>query len=361
MIITKGKLIKYRMVSQLGAGAFVDGKLSTAQKPRRQKSQSLEVNHKFRCSVINNPRSGAALVLVLVSLLSLSVLVLHVTETTTRNHEDSSRLTLEYRAGMLAGKGLELGIKALEEIRTHQAQLPVHLWNTTWNEYGLQINITSCAARLPINALLAQGDDQEQLQEAILDMFTARGVPMEQMAHLLYWMGHPETVQDQSLVAALNYDYYTANLEYSAPARKLQKPEELLLIPGFEDLSAAWIRQNFTVWGEQDRIDINSADRDIVLALIPELRPYWSRIAELRREKRLTHPNQLLSGTSMSMSTYTHALNFLIFEPEYYEILVQVQLGSWQEKHRYIVQAAHSQSGSSARVLAKDLLRAGEI
>ncbi|WP_291321884.1 type II secretion system protein GspK [Desulfonatronospira sp.] len=304
---------------------------------------------------------GAALVLVLVSLLSLSVVVLHVTETTTRSHEGAARLTLEYRAGILAEEGLDMGINMLQEIRNNRADLPAHLWRAAWKDQGLQILIIPCVSRLPINAMVTESNNREDFRKAVFELFAAGDFSLEKMEHLLYWMGDMEISGHGATTAALVHDYSSRNLEYSAPGRKLQKPEEILMIPGFEDLNPEWIRQNFTVWGEQDRIDINSADREIVLALIPELTPYWSGIESLRREKRITHPNQLLTATDMDMSTYTHALNYIVIDPEYYEILVQVELGGWIEKHRYIVQAVDSQHETSARVLAKDVLKSGAI
>ncbi|MDP1340767.1 hypothetical protein, partial [Klebsiella variicola] len=64
----------------------------------------------------------------------------------------------------------------------------------------------------------------------------------------------------------------------------MERPEDLLLVRGFENLSPEWVRERFSVWGEDDRVNLNAAPQAILLALVPELEPYWPAIDRYRQE-----------------------------------------------------------------------------
>lgn len=301
---------------------------------------------------------GAALILVLVSLMALSGLILRTTEVITREFEDMSLLALEYKSGLKAQNGLEKGLNLLSRAVSAPDIRPGQGLESTWEEQGLRITVLPCSGKLDINALTRNPEDRERVKQALLTIFKTQDLTRTDLDRLLTWTGAlksgsrgPDHMDMQLALARRNRDY-------SAPGRALQRPEELLLVPGFEDLSPAWIRRFFTVWGPPGKINLNFAPQETAVALVPELEPYWDRIEAKRQKSGLTHPNQLLTAVGLDMATYSQILPFLIWEATRFEILIESREGSWYTKYRYIVQYDPVSSGFAPQVLARDVLQA---
>ncbi|MFW6388285.1 MAG: hypothetical protein ACOCY9_00125 [Desulfohalobiaceae bacterium] len=311
-------------------------------------------NHRPTCA------PGAALILVLAVLLAVSGLSLRATELTTRTSEAASRLILEYQAGIKAETGLQISLDILAQNEQGQDILPVQAQDMSWQDRGLQVNITPCSAKLNINALLGKSSDSSRMQQALQDILDNQGLPRADLDHLLYWIGALDSAPAD--FAASNAQQTTAwsGLDFTAPGRDLQRPEELLLIPGFEQLPQEWVREQFTVWGQPGRINLNYASQEVALALLPELEPYWDRITSMRQDTGLTHPNQLLTEIGLDMTTYQQILGFLSWQPTHFEIHIESQVGSWYKKYRYIVQKEPINTDSGPQVLVKDILHSGQ-
>lgn len=219
------------------------------------------------------------------------------------------------------------------------------------------MNITPCSAKLHINSLLQRSQDSTRLQQALLEIFSPQDLSRADLDRLLYWVGvldsAPAGLDSKSSQTPAPW----SSLDYSAPGRPLVRPEELLLIPGFQDLPLDWIRDMFTVWGQPGRINLNFASQEAALALIPELEPYWDRITAVRQKAGLTHPNQLLTEIGLEMATYQEILEYLSWEPTHLEIQVESQEGSWYKRYRYIVQLDPVNPGAKPQVMAKDILQ----
>jgi len=299
---------------------------------------------------------GAALIMVLASLLALSVVVLGVSEKTARQSRNVSLLLLEYRSSLLARAGLEVGLDLLANMSDYPAG-PVHkVQSFVWRERGLSVSIFPCAAKLNLSRLGRTGPSGQRKENAVLEVLAGAGLSAAEMNYLLHWTGvyGAEGPGDSPQEV---YEFYALdNLEYSPPGRALTRPEELMLIPGFEEIKPEWIRQYFTVWGDQTGIDINFADKITALALLPELEPYWERLDSFRQTRVITHPNQLLTEMGLDIVTYNTVLPYIILEPELFEIIIEVREGSWYEKHRYIVRKDIINPGHKPLVLVRDIL-----
>ncbi len=301
---------------------------------------------------------GAALIMVLASLLALSGLVLKAMESTFRQSRDTSLLTLEYQSGLQARGGLDIAVALLSRTEAEELAPREQGWAGTWEDRGLRVTIVPCSARLNLNILSAAEEYRERAEQAVLSIFEDQRLTRSEMDHLLFWMGALELDGQES--HGLDLVYQEKNLEYSPPQRELSRPEELLLVPGFFDMDKEWVRKFFTVWGEAEKIDINFASEKVVLALLPELEPYWGRIESLRRDSGITHPNQLLD-TGMDIGLYNRVLPFISFEPRYFEVLVEVREGAWYEKHRYILEQESMDPDSPPEVLVRDVLEKKQL
>ncbi len=309
-------------------------------------------------SSLIHPGRGAALVMVLASLLALSVIILGVSEKTAHQSRDASLLLLEYRASLLARTGFEIGVDLLRNLPDkHDDPSPAAL-DAVWQEKNLSISIFPCAARINLNHLGQTRPEKERIRNALLELFDKEDLSSDAMDFLLHWTGNLEHDQPSSSYRAIQAFYALGSYEYSSPGRVLSRPEELILVPGFEDVSLEWIRNNFTVWGDQTVIDINFAPRSVALALLPELEPYWDSIEALRQSRTISHPNELLMDTGLDIVTYSTVLPYLTLEPDLFEIVIEVRIGSWYEKHRYIVQRNMIDPQQVPGLLARDVLEA---
>lgn len=303
------------------------------------------------------PKScGAALVMVLVSLLALSVVVLDVSQRITRQSMEASLLLLEYSSALLAGNALDIGLDMLGSMQDEPFEQGTNNWSRTWQQGRLSIKITPCASRLNLNLAGLQEQQAERMKNALSIILARVSLKADDLASLRYWSGVPVPEKRLFISKEIPHFYALENREYKAPQRALTRPEELLLVPGFEGLDPGWIRQHFTVWGEQAGIDINSADKEIVLALLPELEPYWDRLDSSRQKRNIAHPNELIKNAGLDIATYHAVLPYIILNPEVFEIIIEVREGSWYEQHRYIVQRDMIDPASPPKVLVRDVL-----
>ncbi len=299
--------------------------------------------------------------MVLVSLMALSVVVLRAAETTTRQFEAASLLVLEYKSSLQARAGLEVGLELLMQDQGQGVPLPDQAWRGTWQNRGLEVRIKPCAAKLNLHALNKTQQKRQPWEEAVLEIFRDQELSRFELENLLHWMGAPDVESYHAESPGLQDSYALKGLHYSAPERELTRPEELLLIPGFKDVSAPWLRQHFTLWGRQDKININFVARETALALLPELKPYWDRIEDFRQQEGISHPNQLLTEINMDLAVYNQVLPFISWDASYYEILVRVQEGQWLEEHRFIVRLNRMNPELPPEVLVQDILDTRKI
>jgi len=302
---------------------------------------------------------GAALLLVLVTLLAVSSLVLYTSEITSRRFADASLLVLEYKAGLKADTSLDKALELLTLMIRTQDDPEQGYQNMIWEEQGVRIAITPCSAKIELNGLVKQSKHAERLQRALLDILGPKDVSRQDVEHLLYWVqgqNSTSSALDQQLSGSSSK---WSDLNYKAPGRALQRPEEILLIPGFSHLSPDWIQGRFTTWGQPGRINLNFASQETVLAFLPELKAYWDHIATFRRDTGFTHPNQLLSEIGMDMDTYSQILPFLAWEAAHYEIVIQSREGEWVEIQRYIVQLDPMNVKDEPEVKVRDIMFTG--
>lgn len=306
--------------------------------------------------ISSTKQRGAALIMVLTTLLALSVVVLEVSQRVTRQSMNSSLLLLEYGSSLPARAGLEIGLDILSNMPENSLRTDPKGWNAVWREKGLTVKIFPCAARLNLNGLGNKGRSGKRFTDAILDILATVDLSVDELNSLRHWTGTLDSEQQGSIPGRMPELHSPGNPGYKAPQRNMARPEELMLVPGFEDLEPGWIRQRFTVWGDQTGIDINFADQEIVLALLPELESYWERLDSYRQKQGITHPNQLLENIGLDIATYNTVLPHIILKPEVFEIIIEVREGSWYEQHRYIVKKNMINPDQPPKVMVRDVL-----
>lgn len=301
-------------------------------------------------------QTGAALIFVLVVLLSLTAVVVDISGRLIHQFSGSTLLLQEYQADIRADQALGLALDIIERMAEHEKQAVPQ--GRIYNDENLSITIIPCSARINLRGLSREGEQGRRIRRAVLYLLRSIDLNEPQMQNLLDWIGFDPQDQPWNNIRP---EQEIAGSPYQKPLRPLSRPEEILLIPGFEEVEPGWVSTTFTIWGRDTGISLDYAGRDALLALLPELEPYWEKISAFRQTRSFTHPNQLLSEIGLDARAYSTVLPFIHLDPEYFEIIIEVRQGSWYEKRRYIARMDLYDSEQPPEVLTVDILEAKSI
>lgn len=304
-------------------------------------------------------RDGAVLVLVLVTLLLLSTVMLHVIQQAVDVAEEHIFLVQSVEAALQAEAARHFAVELLAGMETgalpNGAQPPAHFW-----EQGeLRITIMPANAKLNLNAVRFSSmlpATQQRLEHSVA-LLLAEAASEASVEDVLDWIT-PEEEQSPVTRRRVESRYTGAYPSYKPRGGQLKRPEELLLVRGFGALDPAWVRERFTVWGEDGRINLNAASQEVLLALLPELEAYWPAIDRYRLEHGFARPDELLSRIRLPMDLYQRVLPSIRLDAEVFEALVEVRQPAWHELHRIVLQKDLLGEESPVRVLAADILEA---
>ncbi|WP_319763670.1 type II secretion system protein GspK [Maridesulfovibrio sp.] len=277
---------------------------------------------------------GVVLVIVLVLFMALSGLTLMTIEVSSRGAVEASRVRNEYEAGFKAEEALYVAYDLLRDDDTPFSDTQRENWAGKWEDDGLVIEITPCNSKIDINRLIDSGNRQRVLN--VLSNILPRGSDVKTMAgSLAIWAGKSV---DSKLKKMDSFFYASQFPSYSPRSGKLEIPEEILLIRGWQDLGRQWVDENLTVWGSA-KLNINFVSREILLAYYPDLGKNVDRIMHWRRTRGFTDISQVLSvaGLNSDSSLYKEMLNELGVKTNSFEARVTATVGDCTVVKRYII------------------------
>jgi len=308
---------------------------------------------------IRHDDSGAILVLALVTLLLLSTVVLHVTQQAVTVAEDHIFLAQSAQAALQAEAARDLAVALVVAAGPspdrRNGTLPA---SNVWEQGGLRITILPINAKLNLNALRrpsGQPRTRQALEQAVA-LLLAEQSPEGSLEDILDWIIPEE--KKESAFARSRADARYDHAAYKPRKAPLERPEELLLVHGFERLDPAWIREHFTVWAQDDRVNLNAASQAILLALLPELKAHWPAIDRYRSEQGFARHDELLTRVRLPMDVYQRVLPRISLDADVFEALVEIRLPAWYEQHRFILEREPLNEDAPVRVLAADILEA---
>ena len=118
----------------------------------------------------------------------------------------------------------------------------------------------------------------------------------------------------------------------------LKRPEEVLLVAGWEDIAPDWIRSVFTAWGDSDPVlNINFAPIAVLEALVPELASYRPQIVAFRNTQGFRDTSQLMTVTGMEQEAYAKIAQFLTVRSDVFQVTVRAEVGTWVEIRRFVL------------------------
>lgn len=313
---------------------------------------------------------GAILVLVLVTLLLLSTVVLRVTQRAVGVVEDHIYLAQSAQAALMAEAARDLAVDLLTNVEQggagsaepETATASGRVAGNVWEQEELKITFFPTNAKLNLNALrrptsfAASRPAKQRGLERAMALLLAEVAPEAAVDDILDWM----TPEDESGTIfsrrriSTRYDH----APFKPRQAPMERPEELLLVRGLENLSPEWVRERFSVWGEDDRVNLNAAPRTILLALAPELEPYWPAIDRYRQEHGFSRPDELLTEIRMPMDVYQRVLPQVRLDSKIFEAMVEIRLPAWYERHRLILERDALSLDTPVRILAADVLEA---
>ena len=277
---------------------------------------------------------GVVLVIVLVLFMALSGLTLMTIEVSSRGAVEASRMRSEYEAGFKAEEALYLIYDLLKKDKTPFSDTPDEKWAQKFSDDGLEIEIIPCNAKINVNELLTTSNKKRILE--IFSNILGGGFDTKIMTgSLAIWMGKNANPK----LAKMDNFYYASQFPpYSPRSNKLKTPEEILLVRGWQDFDRKWVNDIFTVWGS-NKLNINFASREVLLAYFPDLGKSINRIMHWRRTRGFTDISQVLSvaGLESSSSLYKNMINELGVRSDSFEALVTASVGGCTVVKRYIV------------------------
>lgn len=309
------------------------------------------------CVGNGRPATGAVLVLVLVTLLLLSTVVLHVTQKAVTVAEDHIFLAQSAQAALQAEAARGLAADLLAAAGTGAGRQGAALTGNVWEQGEMRITFVPVNARLNLNALQRTADrapQRQPLEQAVV-LLLAEAAPQASVQDILNWIS-PK--REDSAFSRSDTNARYEHVVYKPRKGPLERPEELLLVHGLGALDPAWVREHFTVWGEDERVNLNAAPRSIVLALAPELEAYWPVIERHRREQGFVRPDQLLTEARLPLDVYQRVLPRITLDAEVFEAQVEIRLPAWYELHRLILEREPLSLGGPVQILAADVLEA---
>jgi type II secretory pathway component PulK len=317
------------------------------------------------------PRSsGAVLVLVLVTLLLFSTVVLRVVQHAALTEEEHVLLLQTTQAGFQAEAAVLKAMELLALSADHLDAADQPPSPPEWSEDGIRITIIPTNAKLNLNALhppSLHSQAMTRLREGLTRLFQ-QAAPQETIHEgsranfrgdtrdIMLWLGEGHDPDLPGSARAADAPYTGIRPSYRPRKGPMQRPEELLLVTGFTDLDPAWVRRHFTVWGTDGRINLNLADKELILAVAPELEAYWPAIQRHRTEHGFQRLDELIARIRLPMDVYQRVLPHLALEADTLEISVEVRQPAWYELHRIIVERPSILADTPPRILAREII-----
>ncbi|MEW5774443.1 MAG: helix-hairpin-helix domain-containing protein [Thermodesulfobacteriota bacterium] len=319
-------------------------------------------------------RRGAALIVVLATLLALVPSVYSLLDDSFSHTREPALLANEYRAGILAESGLDIALNLLAQDADPLSDTPREPWCggrpglegrplPVWDLRGLTVTVIPCNAYLNLNAVLTGKEPtaekpnpvRERLEKALGALLLTQQKSHALVLALQDWIDEDTS---QRLPGAEGMAYASANRGYGPRNSQILRPEEVLLVAGWESLDPGWIRGRFTAWGDAEpRLNVNFAPVQLLEALVPELVPFRAQIVAFRDSQGFQDVSQLLTVTGMDEETYAEIAPFLTVRSDQFLVLSRAETGTWVETRRFVID--REISTGKGKALCSDVLFTG--
>lgn len=350
---------------------------------------------------------GVVLVMVLVLLLALTGLVLSSLSSSSKGALETASLLPEYQADILAESALPMAINMLGQDMDPTSDTLQEPWAKPYRSDNLTILITPANAYLPVNAIGPLPETNSTNTNSTLSIdssfskskdslrssssLTSSLTPTQKEAAKEQDATKADTKADKSryrleftmqrllarnpdnLAMVENVRDWLHNSTYAQTKMPLYalkqpsyiprfkgfvRPEEMLLVSGWENVSPAFVRTHFTVWNSDGRLNVNFAPIEVLLAYVPELSRHMDSILFWREQRGFTHISQLLAATTLASDgeEYRAALECLTVLSSTFQVDVEAKASGCLIRKRYILERNPLRPEIPMKVVAQDTL-----
>ncbi|MGE4298411.1 MAG: general secretion pathway protein GspK [Desulfovibrionaceae bacterium] len=274
------------------------------------------------------------MILVLVCLLGLMGIVLASQEQAFKQSYDARLLEAEMQADTEADAALLVVDDLLRHDLTGASDAVDEPWATPWRQGDLTITITPCNARLNLNQVLGGNRTRTAVEELLHD---ARR-PVKGVLLLQDWI---DDDREERVFGSEGKGFAHIGRAYQQRDRQLQTLEEVLLVDSWEDADPEWVREHFTVWSTDNRLNVNFVPENVFKAYLPELASEWLSLEHWReREGGLKNISELqlaIPVLASNVELYTATLPLVTVKSTTFRVIIEVDAPLVYVKRRYIV------------------------
>lgn len=271
-----------------------------------------------------NLKKGMILITVLIMITACTTIALLMHEKSTEAYASVSTLYSEYQGAIYAMTAIEaLSMAfALDDANFDSKE---DIWNMVppipLDRGFLTVHIMPLNAKLPLELLGSDNDTKsERVRTALETLFREKEIELPDIDELQQWMG--------SMKAPANSRFDEDSSPYSMKGGKLSTLGELAFIPSFQQ-DYKKIAPFVSIGGDNNKINLNMAEKEIINAYIPELSSYVDSIIEAREEKPFKSVSEIytLMGGTSAQELYSQILPFIDIKSTLFYVKLELNIG----------------------------------
>lgn len=295
---------------------------------------------------------GLALVLVLVCLLALSGLVMASAELAFKESQDNIRLREEYQADLLGEAGLEIAKELLTYDAYEGYDTTAEPWAYPVKQDGVTVTIEPCNARLNVN-FVAEDDRVSRALHWLLwrtllpedrkngAEFVAGNFAFTRSAGMrVRLQDYIDEDNDERIEGTESTEYEGGMIATQPPNRKLNLPEEVLLVRFWATIPPEWINKNLTVWSDDAQVNLNFIDEEMFKAMFGDIEDYWDEFHAYQTADGFKNVSELRNAIPILATeddVYTDVIRYATVSSSIFRVMVDVDTPLVHEQRRYIL------------------------
>ncbi len=287
-------------------------------------------------------RKGAILITALIIIAVCTTAALYLHESAMSSFASVVKLQTEYQGAIYAMTVSE-AVDLLFKYDDANYDGVNDIWNTSIPipvEKGfLTIYVKPLNSKFPINALANDNETERERYEQAFDVLMSDlEIDNYDLDELLSWLGSGYPSVDR---------YDENNGPYSMKGAAIDTLAELAYVPSFANIYRE-LSQYVSIGGVDYKINMNLADEDLIVAILPELTPYIADIISAREDEEFKNVSDIYQAMGgVAQDVYSSILPFVDVKTTLY--YAKIELNVNDENTYYHV--LYSRSGSSARAI----------
>lgn len=270
-----------------------------------------------------NMKKGSILVTVMIIIAASTTLALFIHEKTVNAYGTVINLHNDYQGAIYAMTAIE-ALEMLFQYDEANYDGPKDLWmnipSVPLDEKGfMTAYIKPLNAKIPMAALSSKNEDvRKRAEDALDEILRTNDITEPNIYELLTWVGATDPTGER-------FDENGA--PYSMKSSQLQTLMELAFIPSFKD-DYKKIIPFISIAGDENKINLNLASKEVINAYVPELSPYVEDIISIRENEPFKDVSAIynLMGSAMQ-EEYSKILPYIDVKSSLFYVKIELNIG----------------------------------